>query len=76
MQPSDSVIDPFNCVLQMSRTCATQRISHDTTHRKLMNWEGKQTMTLKVLVTRRKQVEGKGAGHSEEHLGVRKYCKQ
>lgn len=41
-----------------------------------MNWEGKQTMTLKVLVTRRKQVEGKGAGHSEEHLGVRKYCKQ
>ena len=27
MQPSDSVIDPFNCVLQMSRTCATQRIS-------------------------------------------------
>ena len=38
--------------------------------------EGKQTMTLKVLVTRREQVEGKWAGQSEEHLGERKYCKQ
>lgn len=27
MQPSDSVIDSFNCVLQMSRTCAIQRIN-------------------------------------------------
>ena len=27
IQPSDSVIDSFNCVLQMSRTCAIQRIN-------------------------------------------------
>ena len=38
--------------------------------------EGKQTMTLKGLVTRREQVEGKWAAQSEEHLGERKYCQQ